>query len=316
MSMDQNPMKTFLALATPKLAEVSEPAKSGNVTNFERSTSRRPSWAGRIRKTSARLAFTFQRSACRAFTLIELLVVIAIIAILAAMLLPALAKSKYSSLVTKCSSDYKQWAVVANVYANDFQAYLPGFGCGPDFGGWAWDASTNMIPALAPYGLTVPMWFCPVRPADMDDAVHTLGHPPYTLQDIETYLDNSEYKGEDKLFHNYWVKRVGGPGADGFYPDFYGDSSVYKTNDAGIYGWPYKTTDKCLSRVPFISDLLYSDVAFGPPATPIMSSTNDMGHYYNGRLSGVNLAFADGHVAHQPPAAIKTQYVAGYYWDY
>jgi prepilin-type N-terminal cleavage/methylation domain-containing protein/prepilin-type processing-associated H-X9-DG protein len=260
----------------------------------------------------------------RGFTLIELLVVIAIIAILAALLLPALAKSKFQSLVTNCSSNFKQWAVVANVYANDFQAYLPGFGCGPDFGGWAWDANTNMIPALVPYGLTVPLWFCPVRPQDMDDAAKTLGHPLATVQDLEKYLDNSAYTGEDKLFHNYWVKRVGGQGEDGFYPDFDGNNAVYQKDDAeqtdaGIYGWPYKTTDRCISRVPFISDLLYSSTAFDPPVNPIMTSPNTppvMGHYFNGRLSGVNLSFADGHVAHQPPAAIKTQYYAGNYWDY
>ncbi len=123
----------------------------------------------------------------QAFTLIELLVVIAIIAILAALLMPALTAAKFRAKCASCTSNYRQWGIAVNLYANADQfSRFPRFDSGAINN--TWDLDPQMISSLGKYGLTVPMWYCPVRPNEFD-ADNTYiqqnqGHPLVSLADL------------------------------------------------------------------------------------------------------------------------------------
>jgi prepilin-type N-terminal cleavage/methylation domain-containing protein len=257
---------------------------------------------------------TKSKSSTSAFTLIELLVVIAIIAILAALLLPALSQAKFRGKVVNCTSNYRQWGLAVTMYAQDFKERFPRFD-NTSLNN-TWDVDRRMITDLGPFGLTVPMWFCPVRAQQFEDGVnwckrnlppvgtHTMG----SLEDLVSYVTSAGY-GFAVCFHAWWVPRVGNAGNPGAgQPPLWqtGLFPVPPVSPPGQDPWPTRPSDLVAPRQPILTDRSASFSSSDPRLA-------GEAHPYNGRIKNTNLLFGDCHVETRKAPLVQMRYRGNYY---
>jgi len=223
--------------------------------------------------------------------LIELLVVIAIIALLLAILLPALGKAKELARRTVCATNHKQIGISMNVYGHDNNSSLPL----NTKGGWLWDISYKTTDFIIETGGTPDTFYCPSEKSKHAERAIFWQHSQSIPLGTKSGTIPEPTSGRENYYRvtgYYWLmdKQIPRSSPPAGVPERIWPRKLTERNPSGME----LVTDATLSNGPDPVTASFVDVHGGSWSRwGIPDKTNHVNR--KSRPTGGNILFLDGH---------------------